>query len=137
MHRLQLAALLALATCLPFAWADDVPQLQKIDLATGHGPVARDGDTVSVNYTGWLYDAKAPDHHGAQFDSSRGGAPIRFVLGAGQVIDGWDQGIAGMRAGGHRTLVIPARLGYGSGGSGDDIPPDAALVFDVELVGIH
>lgn len=136
MHRLLFAA--ALATLALPAWADDVASLQKIDTSVGHGPIARRGDTVRVNYTGWLYAAKAADHRGAEFDSSAdGGEPIRFVLGAGQVIDGWDQGIAGMHVGGKRTLVIPARLAYGSRGSGEDIPPGAALVFEVELVGVN
>ncbi|GAB3793094.1 hypothetical protein GCM10028797_34550 [Dyella agri] len=104
----------------------------------GSGTVANDGDVVQVNYTGWLYDANAKDHHGKEFDSSLdSGEPISFTLGAGQVIAGWDQGIRGMHVGGKRTLVIPARLAYGSRGAGEDIPPDAALVFDVELVGVH
>lgn len=136
LHLLSAAAFALAALALP-AWADDVAALQKIDTSVGHGAVARRGDSVRVDYTGWLYAATATDHHGAEFDSSRDGSePIRFVLGAGQVIDGWDQGIVGMRVGGKRTLVIPARLAYGRRGSGDDIPPDAALVFEVELVGV-
>lgn len=104
----------------------------------GTGAVARDGDVVQVNYTGWLYDANASDHHGAEFDSSeKSGEPIRFTLGEGEVIAGWDQGIRGMRVGGRRTLVIPARLAYGSRGAGDAVPPNATLVFDVALVGVH
>jgi FKBP-type peptidyl-prolyl cis-trans isomerase FkpA len=112
-------------------------QLVKIDHTVGTGTVANDGDEVRVNYTGWLYDAQAKDHHGAKFDSSYdNGAPISFTLGARQVIEGWDQGIRGMHVGGKRTLIIPARLAYGSRGAGDDIPPGATLVFDVELVGV-
>ncbi len=139
MRRLLLAATLALAACLPPALAaDDVAQLQKTDLVVGSGTLARDGDVVQVNYTGWLYDAHAADHHGAEFDSSlESGEPISFTLGAGEVIKGWDQGIRGMHVGGKRTLVIPARLAYGSRGAGDAVPPNAALVFDVELVGVH
>jgi FKBP-type peptidyl-prolyl cis-trans isomerase FkpA len=118
--------------------ADGVTQLQKIDHVVGSGTVARDGDTVQVNYTGWLYDANAKNHHGQEFDSSLdGGEPISFTLGSGQVIAGWDQGIRGMHVGGRRTLVIPARLAYGGRGAGDAVPPNAALVFDVELVGVH
>lgn len=131
-------ALLATLVVVPLAGAaTDAPQLVKIDRTVGTGPVANDGDEVRVNYTGWLYDANAKNHHGAKFDSSYdNGAPISFTLGAGQVIEGWDQGIRGMHVGGKRTLVIPARLGYGSRGAGDDIPPGATLVFDVELVGV-
>jgi FKBP-type peptidyl-prolyl cis-trans isomerase FkpA len=114
----------------------DASKLQIIDHTVGKGAVAQSGETVKVNYTGWLYDASAPDHHGKQFDSNLGDAPISFPLGNGVVIEGWDQGIDGMRVGGTRTLIVPARLGYGSRGAGADIPPNAALVFDVELVGV-
>ncbi|MFK2929471.1 FKBP-type peptidyl-prolyl cis-trans isomerase [Dyella agri] len=133
------AVLLGAFVAAPAALAaDKVTQLQKIDHVVGSGTVANDGDVVQVNYTGWLYDANAKDHHGKEFDSSLdSGEPISFTLGAGQVIAGWDQGIRGMHVGGKRTLVIPARLAYGSRGAGEDIPPDAALVFDVELVGVH
>lgn len=138
MRRLLLAATLALAACLlPALAADGVAELQKIDRVVGGGARAQDGDTVQVNYTGWLYDAGAKDRHGKEFDSTAGGEPIRFMLGAGEVIAGWDQGIRGMRVGGRRTLVIPARLAYGNRGAGDAVPPDAALVFDVELVAVH
>lgn len=137
MHRLLFAAALAFSMLALPVRADDVANLQKTDVAVGHGRLAHSGDTVAVNYAGWLYDARAADHRGAEFDRSEAGAPVRFVLGARQVIDGWDRGIAGMRVGGKRTLVIPARLAYGSRGAGDDIPPDAALVFEVELVGVN
>ncbi|BFI95538.1 MAG: FKBP-type peptidyl-prolyl cis-trans isomerase [Rhodanobacter sp.] len=139
MRRLLHAAMLALAFCgLPAIAATQAVALQKIDRVIGTGAVARNGDVVQVNYTGWLYDARAKDHHGAEFDSSESnGEPIRFTLGAGEVIAGLDQGIRGMRVGGKRTLVIPARLAYGSRGAGDDVPPDATLVFDVELVGVR
>ena len=121
----------------PASAADNVTQLQKIDRAVGTGAVANDGDVVQVNYTGWLYDAGAKDHHGKEFDSTQGGEPIRFTLGAGEVIAGWDQGIRGMHVGGKRTLIIPARLAYGGRGAGNAVPPNAVLVFDVELVGVH
>ncbi|MBA2079081.1 FKBP-type peptidyl-prolyl cis-trans isomerase [Rhodanobacter sp. PCA2] len=139
MRRLLLAATLALAAvALPARAADNVTQLQKIDRVAGTGTVARDGDVVQVNYTVWLYDANAADHHGKEVDSSLdSGEPISFTLGSGQVIAGWDQGIRGMHVGGKRTLVIPARLAYGSRGAGADVPPNASLVFDVELVGVH
>jgi FKBP-type peptidyl-prolyl cis-trans isomerase FkpA len=140
----RLSAVFALVLLAAFAVAprahaaSDATQLVKIDRTVGTGTVARDGDEVRVNYTGWLYDARAKDHHGKKFDSSLdNGAPISFTLGAGAVIEGWDQGIRGMHVGGRRTLVIPARLAYGSRGAGEDIPPDATLVFDVELVGVN
>jgi FKBP-type peptidyl-prolyl cis-trans isomerase FkpA len=109
--------------------------LKKIDSAVGNGKLATPGSTVSVHYTGWLYAPTAARQHGAQFDSSRDGGPFTFVLGAGKVIPGWDQGVAGMKVGGKRTLIIPAALGYGARGAGP-IPPNATLVFDVELLGV-
>ena len=88
-----------------------------------------------MHYTGWLYDAGAAEHKGAKFDSSLDrGEPLTFALGARQVIPGWDQGVVGMKVGGQRTLIIPPDLAYGSRGAGGVIPPDATLVFDVELV---
>src|SRR6202035_5418646 len=102
----------------------------------GVGAEATTGKEVSVHYTGWLHDPKSKDLHGKKFDSSRDrGEPFAFRLGAGQVIRGWDQGVAGMNVGGRRTLVIPSALAYGRRGAGGTIPPDAALVFDVELLG--
>ena len=117
--------------------ADSSPvAFQKIDSVAGAGKTASAGQMVTVHYTGWLYAPGAPDHHGAQFDSSRGREPFTFRLGTGGVIPGWDQGVAGMKVGGKRTLVIPASLGYGSDGSGP-IPPNANLIFDVELLGVE
>jgi FKBP-type peptidyl-prolyl cis-trans isomerase len=99
-------------------------------VATGTGAAAAPGDTVSVHYTGWLTN-------GTQFDSSRDrNEAFNFRLGAGQVIKGWDEGVAGMQPGGKRRLTIPAHLGYGARGAGGVIPPNAVLVFDVELLGI-
>ena len=107
------------------------------DRTVGSGKEAVAGRTVSVHYTGWLYDEKAQDHHGKKFDSSRDhGEPFEFRLGAGQVIKGWDQGVAGMKVGGSRTLIIPSDLAYGRRGAGGAIPPDAVLVFDVELLDV-
>lgn len=100
-------------------------------LREGNGPVAKAGQTVSVHYTGWLTD-------GTKFDSSVDrGQPFSFALGAGQVIKGWDEGVAGMKVGEKRKLTIPSDLGYGQRGAGNVIPPNATLVFDVELLGIQ
>ena len=113
-------------------------ELQKIDVKQGDGAEAVRGKAVLVHYTGWLYDATAPDHHGKKFDSSVDrGQPFGFILGAGKVIRGWDEGVAGMKVGGKRTLIIPPAMGYGEHGAGGVIPPNATLVFDVELVDIR
>ena len=112
-------------------------QLQKIDVVEGTGPAAT-GGTVVVHYTGWLHDAAANDGHGRKFDSSHDRRePFAFRLGAGEVIRGWDEGVAGMKVGGKRTLVIPPDMGYGARGAGGVIPPNATLVFDVELVDVR
>jgi FKBP-type peptidyl-prolyl cis-trans isomerase FkpA len=116
---------------------DNVTSLQIADTAVGNGAEAVAGKTVTVHYTGWLYDGQKSDHHGKKFDSSRDhGEPFEFRLGAGMVIRGWDQGVAGMKVGGKRTLVVPSQLGYGQRGAGAAIPPNATLVFDVELLGV-
>jgi FKBP-type peptidyl-prolyl cis-trans isomerase FkpA len=116
---------------------DNITSLQITNGKTGTGAEATSGKQVSVHYTGWLYDPKPADHRGKKFDSSRDhGDPFEFKLGAGQVIRGWDQGVAGMRVGGTRTLVIPSELGYGQRGAGGAIPPNATLLFDVELVAV-
>jgi FKBP-type peptidyl-prolyl cis-trans isomerase FkpA len=114
---------------------DNITSLQIADTKTGNGAQAAAGKRVTVHYSGWLYDAKASDRHGKKFDSSRDrNEPFTFKLGAGEVIRGWDQGVAGMKVGGSRTLIIPSDLGYGSRGAGGAIPPNATLVFDVELL---
>ena len=107
------------------------------DETIGTGATATAGQLVTVHYTGWLFDASAPDNKGRKFDSSRDrNDPFDFRLGAGEVIRGWDEGVAGMKVGGQRTLTIPAELGYGRGGAGGVIPPNATLVFDVELLDV-
>ncbi len=112
-------------------------ELIKTDIKQGDGALATVGHNVTVHYTGWLYDEAAPDHHGKKFDSSRDrNEPFVFPLGGGRVIRGWDQGVEGMKIGGQRTLIIPASMGYGARGAGGVIPPNATLVFDVELLDV-
>jgi FKBP-type peptidyl-prolyl cis-trans isomerase FkpA len=142
MHRLLLltAILLLVSTVmLPLASAaDGLSRLDIIDRQVGTGALARNGTEVELNYTGWLYDESAKDHHGAKVDSSYDhGQTISFTLGEGKVIPGWDKGIKGMRVGGKRTLLIPPKLGYGGHRVGNVVPPDASLVFDIELVSVH
>src|SRR2546422_10849854 len=117
---------------------DNITSLQVTDQKVGTGPPATSGKEVSVHSTGWLYAPKAADKPGKKFDSWRDhGEPFSFKLGARQVISGWDQGVAGMKVGGTRTLVIPSDLAYGSRGAGGAIPPNATLVFDVELLDVR
>ena len=121
-----------------------VTQLIKQDTKIGSGEEAAVGKMVEVHYTGWLYDASAPDKKGEKFDSSRDrGMPFSFLIGAGRVIKGWDRGVIGMKVGGQRTLIIPPQLAYGSEGRGavppnvGAIPPNATLIFEVELLGLR
>ena len=135
----------------------DKGTLTKVDVKLGSGKEAIAGKKVSVHYTGWLFDESAPrecselprfvsmkrvqsclENKGKKFDSSRDRpGNFKFTLGAGQVIKGWDQGLQGMKVGGKRTLIIPPSLGYGARGSGGAIPPNATLVFDVELMKVQ
>ena len=108
--------------------------LQITDTKAGTGAEARKGQTVTVHYTGWLFNN---GQQGAKFDSSRDRKdPFKFPLGSGMVIKGWDEGVAGMKVGGQRTLIIPPEMGYGARGAGGVIPPNATLKFDVELLGV-
>ena len=131
--------------------------LTKFDVKIGSGEEAIAGKIVNVHYTGWLFDKSAPkecrelpqlvskervlsclENKGKKFDSSRDRpGNFKFKLGVGQVIKGWDQGVQGMKVGGQRTLIIPSSLGYGARGAGGAIPPNATLVFDVELMEVH
>jgi len=109
-----------------------ITTLQTTDVKVGTGADAVVGRAITVHYTGWLYSESASDHHGTKFDSSVDrNVPYTFILGAGTVIKGWDQGIVGMKVGGQRTLVIPPSLGYGSTGVSGTIPANATLIFDV------
>jgi len=136
-------ALALLAVVIPFARSNaatnqviEMPNgLKYTDDTTGNGAAATAGKKVSVHYTGWLYNNGVK---GAKFDSSVDrGQPFQFTLGAHQVIAGWDEGVAGMKVGGKRTLIIPPELGYGARGAGGVIPPNATLMFDVELLGVQ
>lgn len=133
-----LAALPALASAQqPPAPGVPGTDLIRSDEKLGEGAEASAGKRVTVHYTGWLYDAGAPQNKGRKFDSSRDrGEPFSFPLGAGRVIRGWDEGVAGMKIGGQRTLIIPPQMAYGARGAGGVIPPNATLVFDVELLDV-
>jgi peptidylprolyl isomerase len=137
------AALVVIAALTPSGRSDaaanqvvEMPNgLKYTDEKIGDGPEATAGKKVSVHYTGWLSDNGAK---GKKFDSSVDrGQPFQFTLGARQVIAGWDEGVAGMKVGGKRTLIIPPELGYGARGAGGVIPPNATLIFDVELLGVQ
>ena len=117
------------------AWAT-IKDLQVTDIVTGTGPSVGTASAVELHYDGWLYDPDAPEHRGYKFDSSRDrGRPFQFRVGSGIVIKGWDDGVGGMKVGGKRQIIVPARLGYGDRGAGGGvIPGGAALVFELELL---
>jgi FKBP-type peptidyl-prolyl cis-trans isomerase FkpA len=128
--------------CLAGAGCGDAPvaptpvPFSQADLSVGTGAEAAAGKVLTVNYTGWFYDATKPDLKGLQFDSSVGTTPFSFTLGIGQVIAGWDQGLQGMKVGGARRLVIPSSLAYGSFRNGP-VPPFATLVFEIDLLKVQ
>jgi FKBP-type peptidyl-prolyl cis-trans isomerase FkpA len=135
------ASLAIIAIPILAAGCDDsptspTPSFSQADVRAGTGAIAAIGNTVSVNYTGWLFDSTKTDQKGLQFDSSVGREPFTFTIGSGQVIRGWDQGVPGMQVGGIRRLVIPPSLAYGASRSGP-IPPNATLVFEIELLSIQ
>lgn len=114
------------------------PAYTRTDLQAGSGREAQKGKGLSVHYTGWIYDPAKPDMKGRMFDSSRDRGPFDFILGAGQVIPGWDQGFDGMKIGGRRRLIIPPALAYGADGAGDGIiPPNSTLIFEMELLDVQ
>jgi FKBP-type peptidyl-prolyl cis-trans isomerase FkpA len=128
------AALVCGMACAEAPSAPSVtPAFSQTDVRVGTGADAVNGRLLSVHYTGWLYDATATDRKGLQFETSIGGNPLEFLLGAGEVIEGWDRGVAGMRVGGVRRLVLPPSLAYGDSRNGP-IPPNAALIFEIELL---
>lgn len=140
MHRL-LPFILAAATLTAACGGDDTPTspsanvpFTRTDLRVGTGAEATAGRSVTVNYEGWLYSATGPDNKGARFD---GGTGFSFVLGTGNVIGGWHQGLTGMRVGGQRRLIIPPELAYGAAGRPPTIPGNSTLVFDIELVTVQ
>ena len=129
------AVVLVLTACGGNTENSSVTQLIRQDDVVGTGAEAQSGQVVTVHYTGWLYDQTRPDSKGNKFDSSRDrNEPFSFNLGAGEVIRGWDEGVAGMKVGGRRMLTIPPDMGYGARGAGGVIPPNATLLFDVELL---
>ena len=131
----RLSAIIIALTLTSYAHAGE---LTKIDVRVGKGEEAVIGKIVNVHYTGWLFDKAASDNRGKKFDSSRDRpGNFAFPLGVGRVIKGWDQGVQGMKVGGQRTLIIPPSMGYGARGAGGVIPPNATLVFDVELLGVR
>jgi FKBP-type peptidyl-prolyl cis-trans isomerase FkpA len=136
-HAITILALLALSACgsdsTPTTPSTTSAPYSTTDLVVGAGAVASAGNNVTVAYTGWLHDSSKPNAKGNQFDSGN----ITFVLGTGRVIRGWDQGIAGMRVGGQRRLVIPPDLAYGNQSPTPSIPPNATLVFDVTLTAVQ
>jgi len=112
-----------------------ITELTMVDTLVGDGASAQAGMTAAVHYTGWLYDEQAEDRRGTRFDSSLDrGQPFAFLIGTGQVIRGWDEGVAGMNVGGKRLLFLPPEYGYGARGAGNVIPPNATLTFEVELL---
>ncbi len=117
----------------PFVADTSAIAFQKIDTVVGAGKLANVGDRVTVHYTGWMYDPKAPQQRGEEFDSSLKRLPFTFRIGGAAVLKGWDEGVAGMREGGKRVLVVPSSMGYGKEGTGP-IPPDANLIFEIQLV---
>lgn len=131
-----LAATLCVASCsnTPTTPSSSAPYSQ-VDLLAGTGGEAATGNTLTVNYTGWLFDPGKPDNKGLQFDTSLGGTPFVFVLGTQSVIAGWDKGLVGMKVGGIRRLVIPPSLGYGNVRN-SAIPPYSTLVFEIELLDV-
>jgi FKBP-type peptidyl-prolyl cis-trans isomerase FkpA len=142
MHRILLVVLSVVAVSCGGSTPTSSSELPRgeysaTDLIVGTGADAVAGRLVTVHYTLWLYDPARAESKGAQLQSSVGGTPFGFTLGAGQVISGWDRGVAGMKVGGRRRLILPPELAYGSQGRSPSIPPNATLVFDIELLAVQ
>ena len=131
-----LAALASLCACSSTTSPSTGPTFSTTDLREGSGTAAVAGNTITVNYTGWLYDASKPDQKGLVFDTSYARSAFSFVLGSNSVIPGWDKGLVGMKVGGLRRLVLPPSLAYGGSRVGQ-IPPNSTLVFEVELLSVQ
>jgi FKBP-type peptidyl-prolyl cis-trans isomerase FkpA len=143
MIRIALPAVLLVTTLVacgcstsPAAPTPDAGPFSTTDLIVGTGAEATNGKTLTVNYTLWLYSNSAADHKGMQVQTTIGGSPFTFVLGAGRVIAGWEQGVPGMKVGGRRELVIPPSLGYGATAQ-PGIPSNSTLVFDIDLLSVQ
>ena len=132
---LALCVLVAGCGSSPTSPSNNAPYSQT-DVQVGTGATAANNNVLMVHYTGWFYSESQTDHKGPQFETSRGSTAVSFTLGIGQVIRGWDQGVVGMRVGGIRRLVIPPSLAYGTARNGI-IPPNATLVFDIELLDVQ
>ena len=132
---LPVVASWAACTDAPTTPSVNVP-FSQTDLRVGTGAEAANSSVLNVNYIGWLYDPSRPDNKGGVFDTSLGRTPLTFTVGAGQVISGWERGVIGMKVGGVRRLVIPPSLAYGDTRSGP-IPPNATLLFEIELLSIQ
>lgn len=134
---LPVAAMLVIAGCNAASESADQTPYEQSDIRVGTGKEAINGKILGVNYTGWLHDPSRPDNKGQVFDTSVGKETFTFVLGRGDVIAGWDKGVEGMKVGGLRRLVVPASLAYGTEGAGNGvIPPNATLIFEVELLNV-
>jgi FKBP-type peptidyl-prolyl cis-trans isomerase FkpA len=129
-------ALAALVSACDDSPTSPAPAFSQTDLRVGTGDPAAAGDTLTVQYTGWIFDGSKQDQKGLQFETNVGGTPLVFILGTGQVIAGWDQGLVGVQVGGLRRLVIPPDLAYGAVRRGP-IPPNSTLIFEVEITGIE
>jgi len=132
---LLIAAAVAASACTASSTAPSSAPFSQTDVKVGVGDPVASGNTVTVDYTGWLYDPSKSDFKGLVFDTSIGRDPFTFTIGSGQVIDGWEQGIPGMKVGGLRRLIIPPSLAYGATRSGP-IPPNATLLFEIELISV-
>ena len=132
LHLVLFVLIMSLTSCASLSG----PEFKITDTKVGTGTAVVAGNWVAVQYTGWLYDADKPNHKGRRFDMSEPGKPFIFLVGAGKVIKGWEMGVVGMKIGGQRNLIIPSDLAYGERGGGATIPPDATLVFDIELIDV-